>query len=418
MNLLCDLRPKIGVLVLQAYRILLIVRSGILLVLTIFSLSAGAAEIKVTALFRPDSANPQNNKFTITSVSTFNCTSELCKYAAKLPIKFFSSGPIQPFHSDYRQGVTFKIPVKERLVKVINTSTGQESDVFFKVTGFGSTYITSNVFQLAGTSGHSGLWEGGTFLYSVGVCKYTGDGLTGHINYTWFWRLSGEGYCSKKAQVLIPNLYYDYLAISYDVLTPKPLEMDDGLYVGSVHYSVGPFKDFDMGDIMLPSDDSVVVNFELRVQHTLKVEVPPGGNRVELVPEGGWQKWLNTGSKPQRLFRDQTFNISSSTKFKMQLECPAGQVGDTCALRNNAGDQVPLDVFVSMPVGFTSSNGGVANRVRLGVGAGEVFENSYYVHRNPGKLHFEVQKQGVQDMLKSNAPIWNGTVSVVWDSVI
>src|SRR3546814_3118440 len=76
---------------------------------------------------------------------------------------------------------------------------------------------------------------------------------------------------------------YRYLDFAYELRTPNPLNMSSGQYTGSLTYSIGPGQDFDMGDVMLPNDSALTLNFNLEVQHTLQVEVPPGGNRVELV---------------------------------------------------------------------------------------------------------------------------------------
>jgi len=69
--------------------------------------------------------------------------------------------------------------------------------------------------------------------------------------------------------------------------------MRAGTYRGQVTYSVGPHKDFDLGNVMLPNDEQITLNFILSVDHILKVEIPPGGERVELLPQGGWQGWLS-----------------------------------------------------------------------------------------------------------------------------
>ena len=48
-----------------------------------------------------------------------------------------------------------------------------------------------------------------------------------------------------------------------------------------------PKGDFDFGDVMMPERLRIVtLDFVLDVQHTLKVEIPPGGEKVQLVPGG------------------------------------------------------------------------------------------------------------------------------------
>jgi len=215
---------------------------------------------------------------------------------------------------------------------------------------------------------------------------------------------------------------YRYLDFAYELRTPNPLKMSTGHYTGSLTYSVGPGQDFDMGDVMLPNDSIITLNFNLDVQHTLKVEVPPGGNKVVLEPQGGWQAWLNQGQKPTRLFRDQTFHISASSRFKMGLECQFANASDnTCQLwAPDSGLMVPVAVAVTLPNGLTDAAGQPVNHRRLYLdGSGtELFQPGRYVDRKPGTLHFEVARKEVEEMLAGDAKQYSGTVTVIWDSEV
>jgi hypothetical protein len=211
---------------------------------------------------------------------------------------------------------------------------------------------------------------------------------------------------------------FDYV---YELRTPNPLAMSSGEYRGSLTYTTGPGGDFDLGDVMLPNDPEITLNFTLDVMHALKVEIPPGGHQVELLPEGGWQAWLNRGRKPGTLFRDQTFNVSSSSRFKMQLECQYS-AGNTCALRDSeSAQQVPLNTSVSLPSGLTDAAGQQVQRRPLlldGTGT-ELFQPGVYVERKPGALHFEVAREHVEQMLdESTGRTWSGNVTVIWDSEV
>ncbi|MBV7546896.1 hypothetical protein KW849_11425, partial [Pseudomonas sp. PDM26] len=370
----------------------------------LFSLSAQALEVEFKASFLPDPGNPLKNEFTNNTPPSGYCASypTQCKLSFRLPLTFRSRAPIESHHTDFRQGATLKAPALWRTLTVVNSATGDEAEVEVRISGIGSQYeLSQPAMELVPEAGsnvaaHHQLW-GMSWVNAPAPCLYSGLGYVSSRTYTFFWKTPVEGFCSKLARYPIPEMEYLYLDVAYELRTPKPLEMDAGIYTGSISYSVGPFKDFDMGDVMLPSDDNIVFNFTLTVEHTLKVEIPPGGNRIQLEPQGGWQAWLNQGRKPARLFRDQTFNLSASSRFKMQLECGTGQIGDTCAVQNAAGDQVPLNVLVSLPNGLTNIDGGAVNRLPLRVsGAGtELFQPSFYVDRRPGTLHFEVQREGV-----------------------
>jgi hypothetical protein len=197
--------------------------------------------------------------------------------------------------------------------------------------------------------------------------------------------------------------------------------MSSGDYSGSLTYRVGPNADFDFGDVMLPSSSSLTLNFNLNVQHTLKVEIPPGGEKIRMVPVGGWQSWLQAGRRPVGLFRDQTFNISASSRFKMSIGCGPGLNGE-CALEDReANRRVELFVSVSLPNGITDLAGQPVRRLRLrpGLGNEQYFKPGFYVDRTPGTLHFEVPPYSMAGMLQPGAGgSYSGIVIVIWDSDI
>lgn len=201
-----------------------------------------------------------------------------------------------------------------------------------------------------------------------------------------------------------------------------PRCLSSGQYTGSLTYSIGPTGDFDFGDVLIPTDSVLTLNFNLDVQHTLKVDIPPGGEQVQLVPAGGWQSWLQAGRKPVRLFRDQTFNISASSRFKMYMECEFIGVSYDCLLDDRVSRrQVELQVFVTLPGGLTDLSGQPVRHMRLRAGAANAlyFQPGFYVDRAPGVLHFEVPQRQVEFMLSPGAgPFYRGKVTVIWDSEI
>lgn len=211
---------------------------------------------------------------------------------------------------------------------------------------------------------------------------------------------------------------FDYLDFTYELETPDPLKMSSGHYTGSLNYAVGPYGDFDFGDVLIPNDSMLTLNFNLDVQHTLKVDIPPGGEKVQLVPAGGWQSWLQAGRKPVRLFRDQTFNISASSRFKMFLQCSISD-GRVCFMADR--DLIltaPLKVSVSLPGGLTDTSGRPVQRQELLTEGGAViFQPGHYVDRKPGTLHFELEKP--DNFFLPGAPKhYFGSVTVIWDSEI
>ncbi|BCX66370.1 hypothetical protein [Pseudomonas izuensis] len=399
--------------------------------LLLLSTSASALVQDITAKFTPDPANPLNNEFVNTTPETGICAwhapaTPTCKalgiFTIRAPFIANSNGPILANHEDPRQGAMWKMPSEWREVDVIHRETGEVETVQVRIAGVGHRW---GLDRPPGVSA----WERPGIISWSNQWRQAPSPCAG-INYLaastsfalFFWIVpENAGVCSRQPGMDIPRFWYDTLEYAYAIKTPKPLTMSTGQYTGSINYTMGPGGDFDFGDVMIPTDNLFTFNFTLDVQHALKVEIPPGGNRVELLPQGGWQAWLNQGRKPTRLFRDQTFNISSSSRFKMGLECEIAGGGNTCLVRDTtSGHEVPLNVSVSLPNGLTDAAGQAVNRrplLRDGSGT-ELFQPGFYVDRKPGTLHFDIDREHVEQMLTGGAKTYSGNVTVVWDSEV
>jgi hypothetical protein len=392
-----------------------------------------AVNQEIRALFTPDSANPQHNVFVNkTPVSGYcaNYPSE-CRdnntFSIRLPTRFESARAMQPNDSP-RNTSMFRVPAQWRALTVINAQTGEAEKVEVRITGFGSQYLLSDTAaNLTGApnalQGHQSLWggEGHSWVYAAPPCQYSGVGLYADHTYAFFWKTPVQGVCVKTARFPIPAMSYQYLDFAYELRTPNPLGMSSGLYTGSLTYQIGPGGDFDMGDVKQPTDSALTLDFVLDVQHTLKVDIPPGGEKVRLTPAGGWQSWLQAGRKPVSLFRDQTFHISASSRFKMYFECESWTTFE-CVIKDAIGRRpVELQVSVSLPNGLMNQAGQPVKRQRLRAGpnSAQIFQPGFYVDRAPGVLHFEVPKEEVEWMLgeKVQSP-YSGSVTVIWDSEV
>jgi len=345
-----------------------------------------------------------------------------------------SKAPILANH-DLRKGPMFQVPAQWRDVEVFHEDGIESETVQIRISGIGSWYSLSHTAreligqpELGDSAAHGILWGGtqsiphqGQWVYPLRPCTPAVN-LAEYFskNYLFYWLTPEEQACRKTAAFDIPGFSYSKLGFMYELTTPNPLNMKAGIYTGSLPYTVGPMKDFDLGDIMIPSDNELVFNFILKVDHIFKVEIPPGGHKVLLLPEGGWQAWLNQGRRPARLFRDQTFNIWTTTAFKMSMGCEHYAANSTCALQDDKNNQVPVDVSVSLPNGLSDAERQSVSRRRLrvdGVGT-ERFEPALYVDRKPGTLHFEVSKAAVEEMLQRDSRRYSGDITVIWDSEV
>ncbi len=387
--------------------------------------TAQAISENITALFKPDPTNPMVNKFQNTTPISSICQSHIptqCQalnlFSLRIPgFDALSNGPILANHADERQGFMVQVPSHWRNVLVTHTKTGETETVQMRIAGFGGLW---QVPRPPGVSAWAQPGVGWTqqWARAPSPCISTGHLKAGLQTATYFWMVpEGAGVCSRKPSQELAYMRIYQMEYAYELRTPNPLGMSSGEYTGTLTYTMGPGGDYDFGDVLIPTDNQLTFSIFLEVQHDLKIEVPPGGNRIELVPQGGWQAWLNQGRKPARLFRDQTFNISASSRFKMQLECER-VMGNTCALRNADGHQVPLDISVSLPYGLNRPDGSAVNRQPLLLsGAGtELFQPGYYVNRRPGTLHFEVAKEHADSMLAQGGSTYSGQATVIWDS--
>lgn len=387
-----------------------------------FTVSAGAVSVDLTAVFRPDPAKPMHNEFKNTTPQGGYCKDHpaYCAngiFSIALPIRFRSIAPILPEHAE-RQGAMFRTPSYWKEVTVIHDGSGKAETLKMRVNGIGAAYTIKEALPV-------GVWDA-SWVNAPAPCSYGGVGYGTAYYYAFFWRVpANAGICAKRAYQPIPETLgfaYQDVGFSYELVTPDPLKMSTGTYRGVMNYTVGPQQDFDMGDVMLPDDDLINLNFTLTVEHTLKVDIPPGGDRVELVPEGGWQSWLTQGRKPTRLFRDQTFTVASSSRFKMRLECQYTQDGDNCSLREPvSGHVVPLNVSVTLPSGLTDATGRPVHRqpLRRNGSGSELFVPGFYVDRKPGTLHFEIPASEVAEMIRPERQRqYSGSVTVIWDSEV
>jgi hypothetical protein len=395
-----------------------------------FSVSALAEVVKLTAEFKPDPTKPYVNEFKNTTSNSGYCavhpsSCEVHKvFSIATAIKVNSNAPIRAYHSDVRQGALFNVNTEWRVFHV-KDSRGNEFPVEVRMSAVGGKYrLSDRVQTLIGREdfgdrrAHDELWEWGWGVPRK--CDAPGDGWVTSTDQEFFWYFKGVE-CPVQARYDIPGFSYLNLEFGYQLRTPDPLKMPPGTYTGETIYTVGPRQDFDLGDIMQPTDNAIQLDFTLTVDDVFNIEIPPGGNRVELVPEGGWQAWLQQGRKPTRLFRDQTFNIWTSSPFKMQLVCEIEGLYD-CMIRDPVSQRAAtVQLSVSLPNGLTDLTGQPVRRRPLHNGQvnRQQFQPRFYVDRAPGILHFEISPYYVDYMLRpGEAANYVGNITVIWDSEV
>ena len=391
--------------------------------------AAQAANQEIRALFQPDPSQPGKNVFinqTPNSGYCANYPSECANnnmFSIRIPIAFDSRGSIAP-----GEAVSLKVPANWRQLTVTNRDTQETETVEARIIGIGSKYtLSDSAANLVGVSdileGHQKLW-GQDWVYAPAPCVYSGVGHYSPATYGFFWKAPVESACTKVAAYRIPWMNFEYLDFAYELRTPNPLSMSSGLYTGSLAYSIGPGGDFSLGSQMLPRDNNLTLDFVLDVQHTLKVDLPPGGDKVALEPEGGWQRWISSGAKPARIYRDQLFHLSASSRFKVMIQCDSIAGGTDCRMVGDRTLPIPAVTWVhtklSLPGGITGPGGAPVKDLTLRINEWSgPFQPGHYVDRKPGNLRFEmppdaisfVLRPGVNETLKSD-------ITVIWDSEV
>ena len=404
---------------------------GLLALLTGFLASAAqGATVEISAVFSPDPANPHVNEFKNTTPSSGLCNTfpAFCRtrglYSIRLGFEAQSTGPILANHTNIRQGAMIKVPAEARIIQV-RSNTGQTADIEFSISAFSATNRTRNVNEIVGRPPGSNpyytnnaLWNGVSWgSYAPGPCTLGAAMDPSIIDADYFWLTPQAAACGKSPGFDIDRLLLRNASVSYRMTTPNPLTMESGTYRGSISYTVGPHQDFDFGDVLLPTVDSVMFNFTLHVQHTLKFQFPAGADRLVLNPAGGWQQWINHGRRPEKLIANQDFKMWSSTPFSMKLHCEHPD-GMHCAIKNPAGDTVTVETRVTLPDGLRDDAKRPVNRQLLSADP-TVFTPTYYVDNGRAALHFEVGREQVRHMIEEHSgSTYSGNVTIIWDSNI
>jgi hypothetical protein len=399
-----------------------IMTGGCALALALSMSTAQAINQEIRALFQPDPSQPGKNLFINQTPNSGYCVNFPAQCASnnmfsiELPVRY-SSGELRP-----GDDVSLQVPAGWRRLTVTNQDTQETETVEVRITGIGSRFVLSDSVDdltgVAAPTGHDILWTSlSGWLYAPAPCQGTSVAGYSDRTYRFFWQTPVQAPCTKTAAFRIPSMYFEKIDFAYELKTPNPLSMSSGLYTGSIAYLMGPGGDFDMGATFQPDDGNLTLDFVLDVQHTLKVDLPPGGNKVALEPEGGWAPWIDSGRKPKRIFRDQPFFISASSRFKVMMLCNS-LGGPYCMLGSPLGDSVQVKVSMTLPAGIDGPGNGPVNRIPLNFNNWMgPFQPGMYVDRKPGALHFELEPSAIDFLLRPGKnDRLRGNITIIWDS--
>ncbi|MBA4710403.1 hypothetical protein [Aquitalea aquatica] len=400
------------------------------LVCCLLAASTHGAEMNISAVFQPSVLAPQTVQFqNTTPLASFcsnfpsNCTGK--NFGINFPVRWtyhLEQGGL----TDPRKNAYIKVPNTFRQVQLFNTSTGQASQLRFRVSGIATTYnLSKRAMDIVGESGALGghllLWLGGFWgnpYGTLGRCVSLGSTLFSDKWATAVWGVpENAGYCYKRSEFSIPapGLVISDPGLMYELETPNPLELSNGEYRGSLEYHIGPGQDFDFGDNATVDTSSIKINFSLRVAHELKVNYPENAHRVLLEPAGGWAVWLQQGRDPGPLQRDIPFTVTSSGSFSVKLDCQY-KAGSHCGIANDRQQVVPVSTALSMEgLRVKNSNQDAAN-IPLRNDSAVVFATRAASATRRSRLHFTVAAPDVSAMAKQSGDRFLGAVTLVFDA--
>ncbi len=376
---------------------------------------AHAAEMLITAEFRPSALEPNKNTFTNTTPRGSYCQwmSSYCDllsaYVVDLPVNIVSKTYVKG--TNHRKRLYFGLPGARRVIATNESGVAIEVDVA--------------ISSLSGQLSPGGTSNPAFTQYPQGGCTYAAT--AGHEVWTRFgWNVRdpnapspchsvGNGGGTGFTQVYSSQ----YLGLGLKVTTPSPQGMSNGIYRGQMQYTIGGAgADIDLGDDVKMTDDVVVMNFEFRVEHDFKVERAPGTDTLVLQPTNGWGDWVDHGRPPSSLRQELPFLMTSSGDFSVRLEC-GQQVGERCAMRTDSGEAAELDVSLTIPGLYDQQSAApVVDYPLTAGGLPRSFQVREYMQSRSSRLGFSVRGEPLQRMLELPGSYWRGDVTVIFDAAL
>ena len=390
------------------------------LMLTAGTNSARAADIFITAEFKPSIFDPDMRDFTNTTPWSGVCNSTHLPacinndwWSIDTRIRGTKQGIRQQNYGP--NGFYIGMP-SARTVNVTSEDGAHSFDLGFSIIGTAMRLVDEDR-------------DGPREPASTGVPNNCDLGLKNtnannrSVMRMFLRRDGGEGTVACALHWLTTNNYliteFDF---TYKLTTPAPLAMRSGVYTGVTTFRVGGTgdgADFDLGNGVVLDDNIVNVHFRLDVQHAFQLDLPPGSDRAVLAPKGGWTQWSDHGIVPKALEREVPFSLSSSGQFSVSLSCQYPMPDGRCAIRNETVDapDAPLDIQLTLPGFRDASSGAEAVGIALTTTmTPPVMTADSFIIRRPSRLHFAVNGEAVGTMLDHPGSKYRGDVTVIFDA--
>ncbi|AZU47395.1 TPA: hypothetical protein ACGD2I_002124 [Aeromonas hydrophila] len=383
----------------------------------LFGFPCQAAVVKVTAEYKPAVYEADNGTF----VSTTKCvkTSEgmwlsscsggvMSLDSLLFSLKTKVKRNVKKDFSNTRDSFVSLSSLGNKTM-IITSDKGQQFSVLFKPDKLGvhfdSVVNPNDGWKIYNTA----------FTNPKGGCRYLEREVAGYINLTsWIvlWGDVGGKSCYTGLSV-DGTSDIQAMFLGFEITPPSPLKMSNGIYTGSIILSVGQNKDIDLGNGVY-EDNQLIIELTLKVQHQIKVEFPPGGDKVVLQPPGGWHDWIYRGKArtPPYLIAELPYRLWSSSDFNVWLNCQYA-IGEVCMLNNERlGMQVRLDVI------YVNKS---KEEIPLKHGVKKLFSASlrgpYFINEERSII-FKVQEPVLALMMEYPGSTYKGNVTLIYDAAI
>ncbi|EJF7712655.1 hypothetical protein M8697_002890 [Providencia rettgeri] len=407
--------------------------SSYILSLLLFTSSfiAQSATIDLTAKFTPSINNTNGDGVFINTTPQGGYCATWPQYCPSgevsvvLPLSTKISYPINA-NNEPRQGPYFILPKTEKILTVINQSTGESFDVKFRITNFSARY-EKNIGQTD--------WNGGSFVNtpSGNGCAFGGVGVgSGSAFYHFMWKtLNNTNPCYKISSVdrTEPATFYS-MSIGYSLQAKDSLlTIGSGIYKGKISFTVGPGGDFDFGDNYQASDSFVDINLTLSVNHDLIVKTSSDDRSLALEPckngkvctqeqgRDNWERWMISRVTPEMTAKS-NFQLSSSGAFTVYLQCEY-EKGENCALKSDKNEQlVPIHSYLTLPdnvVSQQTNNLVIREPMSIRKDFSNIFLSKNLGSNRKGSIDFLVNQRDVDTMLLTRPDTYRGVVTVIFD---
>ncbi|WP_125878539.1 hypothetical protein [Pseudomonas versuta] len=388
----------------------------------VWQASAQAFTARITAEFTPSRNNPNNRTFTNTTPLGGVCSGAHIVWCTNNNVFSVGTGLGGADGSTLKKGsgvsdhgrgsIYFDLP-EQRVITVIS-DTGETAELFLRISGVAFRYgaldpTSTTPSSLLDLRGCREVYGNGNSVRPFRIIMRNDNGAGGRSSCAYE-MLANE-------EMVVAS--FDFI---YEIETPEPLNMKNGIYRGSSTYSMGSLgSDLDIGDELLAiRDTSLTIDFELKVNHLFALEFPPGSETAILQPLGGWSQWTDYKKVPATLRKDQHFTVSGSTNFSVNLNCEYLMPDGRCGISNGVST-VPLDVAITMPGFLGRADLGFAEALnypltqsfthvpRFSPKDGATFQRRSY-------LRFEVNGDPIKEMVTHPGTQYKGRVTVIFDA--